>query len=470
MAIMTGKIQMRQGQEVNFDPDKMSPGEWAVSLDTKYIRMCFSPGVCIRMATYEAFETDMAQIKAILAEAKTVQSAVIRINNEVSDKLDAVVEYTGQAKTYRDQALQYRNDAERFRNETQQVAGGNFLTPESAVSFAEATSRSNIVTTDTVKIILGKIKKFFTDLKPHAFSNPTNNLLATVAGTSLDAVQGKVLYDRDVDLSVGRFGIKGQNSFDSIEKFAEATADYINAPIIGRFKDVGGTWGPAKTEKWYRIFLTYQNAYGSSYPLNGDGIIFDDDNNVWAMSLDGNASTGITPKYDKLIKESVFLNKKTAKCTLVGAATAGELVYKRNVVTYIIIGNLLFFEVHIHVSHGTTHPIGEAFVYLNIPELKEKTINGGGTSGISVGYISGGYLQSFRRVSHGNAYDDKSVGGKVALRIFRENANVLSPSMVAARFDDSKENINDANNAIHLNDAAGTDEPILYFSGTAMLS
>ena len=49
-------IQNRRGYEADFDPAKMLPGEWAVSLDTKYVRMCFAPGECLRMATYEGFE------------------------------------------------------------------------------------------------------------------------------------------------------------------------------------------------------------------------------------------------------------------------------------------------------------------------------------------------------------------------------------------------------------------------------
>lgn len=76
MALNSGKILMRRGQEVNFDPNKMTPGEWAVSLDSKYVRMCFSPGVCVRMATYDAFEADMEQIRQILAECETVEEAV----------------------------------------------------------------------------------------------------------------------------------------------------------------------------------------------------------------------------------------------------------------------------------------------------------------------------------------------------------------------------------------------------------
>ena len=111
MALNTGKILMRRGQEVNFDPNKMMPGEWAVSLDSKFVRMCFSPGVCIRMATYEAFEADMEQVREILAECESIEQAVSLINTEVSQNAKAVIEYTKEAKQYRDEAKQYRDEA-----------------------------------------------------------------------------------------------------------------------------------------------------------------------------------------------------------------------------------------------------------------------------------------------------------------------------------------------------------------------
>ena len=78
MAVQTIKatIQMRQGNEEDFDPDKMTAGEWAVSKDVKYVRMCFKPGLCLRMATYEAFEQDMKEIQLILATCQDIQAAV----------------------------------------------------------------------------------------------------------------------------------------------------------------------------------------------------------------------------------------------------------------------------------------------------------------------------------------------------------------------------------------------------------
>jgi hypothetical protein len=111
MAITNAIMQMRRGNEIDFDPDKMHPGEWAVSTDKKIVRMCFYPGVCVRMATYEAFEEDMKQIQSILSEARTIQEAVRRINTEVSSNAQAVAEYTKQAKQYRDEAKMYKEQA-----------------------------------------------------------------------------------------------------------------------------------------------------------------------------------------------------------------------------------------------------------------------------------------------------------------------------------------------------------------------
>lgn len=78
MAINTIKatIQMRKGLERDFDADQMTAGEWAVSTDTKYVRMCFAPGIVLRMATYEGFESDMEEIQAILEECQDIQVAV----------------------------------------------------------------------------------------------------------------------------------------------------------------------------------------------------------------------------------------------------------------------------------------------------------------------------------------------------------------------------------------------------------
>lgn len=95
MAIHTvnATIQMRRGLEQDFDADQMTAGEWAVSTDKKYVHMCFSPGIVVRMATYEAFEEDMLEIQKILATCQDIQAAV---------------------ESFEQLALQHENQAEMF--------------------------------------------------------------------------------------------------------------------------------------------------------------------------------------------------------------------------------------------------------------------------------------------------------------------------------------------------------------------
>lgn len=95
MAIRTIKatIQMRRGIEDDFDPDRMSSGEWAVSTDSKKVWMCFSPGIVKRMATYEAFEEDMIEVQQILATCQDIQTAV-----EAFEQL--ALQHKNQAESY----------------------------------------------------------------------------------------------------------------------------------------------------------------------------------------------------------------------------------------------------------------------------------------------------------------------------------------------------------------------------------
>ena len=81
MALYTGRLLMRGGNEADFDADKMMPREWAVSTDKKIVRICIAPGICIRMATYEAFEEDMKQIEAI-NRGKSLKTIELRKNDD----------------------------------------------------------------------------------------------------------------------------------------------------------------------------------------------------------------------------------------------------------------------------------------------------------------------------------------------------------------------------------------------------
>ena len=78
------------------------------------------------------------------------------------------------------------------------------------IDFEEATQRTNVESGDTIRTIFGKMKKWFTDLRPNAFADPINNLTGTDATLPLAAPQGKALDDKITQLNsaLGRWMIR----------------------------------------------------------------------------------------------------------------------------------------------------------------------------------------------------------------------------------------------------------------------
>ena len=72
----------------------------------------------------------------------------------------------------------------------------NVDTDDQTPTFMEAEERENIVSGEKVSVILGKIKKWLSDMKAAAFCSVANNLVTTLAGSVLDARQGKELQDQ----------------------------------------------------------------------------------------------------------------------------------------------------------------------------------------------------------------------------------------------------------------------------------
>lgn len=67
---------------------------------------------------------------------------------------------------------------------------------QNAVNFADASTRDNLVTGQTLATGFGKIKKWLSDLKTAAFAYIANDLVTDTEGYVLDARQGKVLSDQ----------------------------------------------------------------------------------------------------------------------------------------------------------------------------------------------------------------------------------------------------------------------------------
>lgn len=62
-------------------------------------------------------------------------------------------------------------------------------------TFTQATARNQLTSGEKLSVSLGKIMKFFADIKTGAFHTVVNNLTTTVEGRVLDARQGKALND-----------------------------------------------------------------------------------------------------------------------------------------------------------------------------------------------------------------------------------------------------------------------------------
>lgn len=146
-------------------------------------------------------------------------------DTETYDYLDFV--YSGDA-SYIAKKLTTGNPPAENNEYWQLFARGGTLTENSDVSnttvtFEQAENRTNIFSKDSLKAIMGKISKMYSDLKSVAFSGKytdlegrvtvTNNDLATIPGTAWDAVRGAQIR-RDVDkLNSDLSGAKGIRLF-----------------------------------------------------------------------------------------------------------------------------------------------------------------------------------------------------------------------------------------------------------------
>ena len=101
-------IQMRRGMRKDFQPTKLLPGEWAVSIDAatdnQIVWMCFAPGVTKRMGTYEDFKKQIEEATAEILEEYRAQLNIIlaevqQLAQQVRDDKDAVAIIKTQIET-----------------------------------------------------------------------------------------------------------------------------------------------------------------------------------------------------------------------------------------------------------------------------------------------------------------------------------------------------------------------------------
>lgn len=179
MATETRTITLRIGPYSKFDPEKFLPGEIGVvtsgdpyTKDGRAIYACFVSGIVKRFATYE----DM--LEYIQSATKDIQE---QFTQELTDTIDSAKEIlSAMNQATKDTALATKlaNESAENANAAAEEAKKYVLGDISnkSAKFEKSAERENIVSGETLAVILGKIEKFFSDLKLFSFSGNYDHL------------------------------------------------------------------------------------------------------------------------------------------------------------------------------------------------------------------------------------------------------------------------------------------------------
>lgn len=192
-------IQVRRGKKKDFDPDKMLPGEWAGTTDTKEVFFTFAPGDTKKMATYEDMAENIreatGEITAGLTEGvstaieqanaaadtanQAAETAQTSITNLTEDMASAIENSNTAAETATQAAQEAQDAAQEAREASNAVLSVNIATGTTPgivkateeITVAEDGSMtlnteftmpeeiSEITSGENWKLILGKIAK-----------------------------------------------------------------------------------------------------------------------------------------------------------------------------------------------------------------------------------------------------------------------------------------------------------------------
>ena len=245
MAINTIKatIQMRRGNETDFNPDQMTAGEWAVSTDSKKVWMCFAPGIVRRMATYEAFEEDMLIIQQILATCQDIQVAVEAFERLAEKhKNDAA----NSAKAAAGSAAAAKASETKSKASEESAAGSASDSAASATAAAgSATSAAGSATTATKKATAAgnSASAAATSAADAASSANTATDKANAASTSAtasaaSATSADTYAKQAQSYAVGTGGVRPNEAIDSAKYYYEQSKG-ISEGLSGVFQPKG---------------------------------------------------------------------------------------------------------------------------------------------------------------------------------------------------------------------------------------
>lgn len=222
-------IQMRRGLEADFNPDKMKPGEWAVSLDSKYVRMCFAPGLCFRMATYESFEEDMQEIQNILTSVNSTKEAIDAIKLVIDEKSTIVAEKTDQALQYADIATQKAQEATDASNSASESATNANTYATSARESADMASTKATESSQSASNANASSESASNSAATATLKANDANTSATNARNSADIAQSNAALSKSY--AVGGTGTREGEDTDNAKYYYEQAKAVSNVDI-----------------------------------------------------------------------------------------------------------------------------------------------------------------------------------------------------------------------------------------------
>ena len=153
--------------------------------------------------------------------------------------------------------------------------GGNIS--DTTVTFADATTRANLVSGEKVSVGFKKIKKWFADLKSFAFKDLANNLTTTTTGSALDASQGKILNDKygELNQSLGNLKTDFKINLDGIKIKAGTIVKEVksgnNSFVLFTLEQVKNMFG-LESFSVNDIAILISNGDGKAFPSHLEGV------------------------------------------------------------------------------------------------------------------------------------------------------------------------------------------------------
>lgn len=157
--------------------------------------------------------------------------------NEAADKCDGIIDKTG---------VVLKTDKGQPNGVAELDSNAKILDERINTTFSRSSTRTNISSGDRFSVILGKISKWFYDLKDAAFCEVVNNSTTPSSSTGkvLDARQGKVLDEKKVNKSdvienvdISQVG-KIMDGKTTSDKFKEIDESFDNLPVVRSGKEM----------------------------------------------------------------------------------------------------------------------------------------------------------------------------------------------------------------------------------------